>query len=78
MVIKIANYILTERVRKLLISRGYKVICKICEEKLKVGQCIESKPNKYRNRKFYHCHCYQDSFIDLPDNDEGDGEDDKS
>ena len=72
MVIKITNYILTDRVKKLLTSRGYNLICKICEEKLKVGDRIESKPNKYKNRKFYHYHCYEDSFIDLSDDEEDD------
>ena len=74
MVIKITNYILSDKVKKLLTSRGYNLICKICEEKFKVGDCIESKPNKYRNRKFYHCKCYQNSFIDLS-NDVDDDED---
>lgn len=36
--------------------------------------CIESKPSKYRKRKFYHCSCYEKSFIDLPNGDDDDEE----
>ena len=68
------RYILTDRVRKNLESRGYKLVCKICDKKLEVGQEIESKPSKYKRRKFYHKSCYENSFIDLGD-DDGDSED---
>ena len=77
MVIKLTTYTLTKRVETVLIGRGYKLVCKICEKKLEVGDCIESKPNKYKNRKFYHCDCYQDSFIDLPDGDDDESENDE-
>lgn len=30
--------------------------------------CVESKPSKYRRRKFYHCKCYDDSFFEVSDN----------
>lgn len=73
MVKKIARYILNKRVLTTLTSRGYKLICKICGKKFVEGDCIESKPSKYRNRKFYHCDCYDDSFIDTGD-DENDEE----
>lgn len=71
------KYLLTRRVYNTLIGRGYRLICKICRCPLQVGDCVESKPSKYRRRKFYHCDCYQGSFIDLPNGDE-EGEDDKS
>jgi len=77
------RYTLTKRVYLNLQRRGYKLICKICEKPLgqdengnfKEGTCIESKPSKYKRRKFYHCECYDGSFIDLGD-DDGDSEDD--
>jgi len=71
--IKFARYVLTRRVYTTLIGRGYKLICKICEEPLQVGDCVESKPSRYRKRKFYHCDCYEDSFIDLNGNSDGNG-----
>ena len=71
------RYKLSQRVYTTLVGRGYHLICKICEKKLEVGDCIESKPNKYKNRKFYHCDCYQDSFIDLPDGDDDESENDE-
>lgn len=63
---RLTRYVLTRRVYTTLVGRGYKLVCKICEQKLHIGDCVESKPSKYRNRKFYHCDCYDDSFIDLP------------
>lgn len=68
-----ARYTLTKRVLQNLQSRGYDLICKICGEPIGLdenrnfvpNQCVESKPSKYRRRKFYHCECYDGSFIDL-------------
>jgi len=50
-----------------MIGRGYRLVCKICEVPLQVGDCIESKPSKYRRRKFYHCDCYDGSHMDVPE-----------
>lgn len=61
------RYELTRRVYNTLIGRGYKLICKICRCPLQVGDCVESKPSKYRRRKFYHCECYDESFLDVGD-----------
>lgn len=77
------RYVLTERVYNNLISRGYKLVCKICGKPLGLDEngnfvpnhCIESKPSKYRRRKFYHCECYDGSFIETADDgDDGDSE----
>jgi len=62
-----ARYTLTQRIYNTMIGRGYKLVCKICEVPLQVEDCVESKPSKYRRRKFYHCDCYDGSFIELPE-----------
>lgn len=99
------RYILTHRVHKTLIGRGYELVCKTCGISFKVAKCshcgsgdvkfkdeekeyylckncgfsdlactldgcVESKPSKYRRRKFYHCRCYDGLFKDFPDGDE--------
>lgn len=68
-----ARYILTRRVYNTLVGRGYKLICKICGCQLQINDCVESKPSKYRRRKFYHCDCYDGSFMDI-----GNGDDDET
>ena len=60
-----ARYILSKRIYNTLRGRGYELICKICRCPLHIDDCVESKPSKYRKRKFYHCKCYDDSFIDV-------------
>jgi len=60
-----ARYTLTKRVYNTLIGRGYKLECKICECPLEIDDCVESKPSKYRKRKFYHCECYEESHIEV-------------
>ena len=59
------KYTLTKRVYNTLIGRGFNLVCKLCNLPLQVGDCIESKPSKYRRRKFYHCECYEGCHIDL-------------
>lgn len=69
------RYILTKRTYNVLIGRGYKLVCKICKYPLQIGDCVESKPSKYRRRKFYHCDCYDESFIEVEDDgDNGESE----
>lgn len=65
------RYTLTKRIYSTLKGRGYNLVCKMCNRPLHIGECIESKPNKYKMRKFYHCECYDNSFIDVegPDDD---------
>ena len=62
------RYLLTERVRKSLQERaknlGYELKCRKCGFELKTGDCVESKPSKYKKRKFYHCECYDGSFME--------------
>lgn len=105
------RYILSHRVFKTLIGRGYKLVCKTCDLPFQVAKCfycgsedvkfkdktkeyyickdcgfsdlackldgcVESKPSKYRRRKFYHCRCYDGLFKDFPDEDDDDEEDD--
>ena len=67
-----SRYYLTKRVYNTLMGRGYKLICKICSLPLQINDCIESKPSKYKKRKFYHCECYDGSFIEIEDNDNED------
>ncbi len=66
-----ARYTLTKRIFNTLKGRGYKLVCKICDCPLQVGDWVESKPSKYRRRKFYHAECYDESFIEV------EGEDDE-
>jgi len=45
--------------------------CKDCgfkDDACNLNGCVESKPSKYRRRKFYHCKCYDDSFFEVKDN----------
>ena len=45
-------------------------LCKNCNHKdlmCSLNGCVESKPSKYRRRKFYHCDCYDGSFMEIED-----------
>lgn len=63
------RYILKKRTYNTLIGRGYKLVCKICGCPLQIDDCVESKPSKYRRRKFYHCFCYDESHMEIPNGD---------
>lgn len=39
------------------------MVCKICRRPLQFNDLIESKPSKYKKRKFYHAECYDGSHI---------------
>ena len=70
------RFILTRRNYNTLIGRGYNLVCKLCKHPLQIGDCIESKPSKYgkQKRKYYHCECYDGSFIDVGDDEEDNDE----
>ena len=72
------SYILTARTYSTLTGRGYRLVCKICGCPLQTGDCVESKPSKYRRRKFYHCKCYEDAFLEIENGDNGDDEEAES
>lgn len=62
-----SRYVLTDRTKKILEARGYKLACKICDCPLLVGDEIESKQQRRGKSKLYHASCYDNSFIELPD-----------
>lgn len=77
------NYILTEKIYKILKARGFSMTCKICECPLQaglsekeakklhkselMGDRIESKQQRRGQAKLYHSKCYEDSHYDLKD-----------
>jgi len=42
-----SRYILSERTYNTLVGRGYRLVCKICECNLEIGQEVESKHSGY-------------------------------
>ena len=62
-----SRYVLTERTKKILEARKYKLVCKICDCPLLVGDEIESKQQRRGMSKLYHASCYDASFMELPD-----------
>jgi len=66
------HYTLSEKMSKILKSRGIILICKICCCPILVGDEVESKQQRRGKTKLYHKKCYEDSHYDVPDN--GDNE----
>lgn len=46
--------------------------CGFSDEGCNLKGCIESKPSKYKRRKFYDCGCYDGSFFESDEVDEDD------
>ena len=61
------RYVLTKKIKKILISQNYELCCKICLCPLQVGDILETKQQRRGRSKFYHAKCYDDSFYDAPD-----------
>ena len=61
------TYVLTEKIEKILHSRGYNLICKYSECPILVGDEVESKQQRRGKSKLYHKKCYEDSHHDVPD-----------
>lgn len=61
------TYILTEKIEKILRSRGYNLICKYCECPILVRDEVESKQQRRGKSKLYHKKCYEDSHHDIQD-----------
>jgi hypothetical protein len=60
------RYILTEDVlKRRFLSRGFKLplVCSKCNGTINIGDSIIRK-----RRKVYHQECWENSFIDIPDN----------
>jgi len=59
------RYILTESVlRQRYLTRGWNLplICYVCNKEIKIGDRIVRK-----RRKVYHEMCYENTFLDIPD-----------
>lgn len=56
------EYILSERMFKILSTylkrKKKKLVCTICGEPLKIGECIVSKGGGCSGKHFFHCSCY--------------------
>lgn len=53
-----SRYTLTERTYNTLIGRGYKLVCKICNCHLEIGQEVESKHSAYWRWECEDCGWY--------------------
>lgn len=69
-----SRYTLTRKIKSILEKRGYKLVCKICEIPLLVGDEIESKQQRRGKSKLYHSKCYDSSEYDIPDGENDDEE----
>lgn len=71
-----SRYHLTKKTKKMLETRGYKLICKICDCPILVGDEVESKQQRRGKSKLYHATCYDKSMYDFNGNsDNGDNGD---
>ena len=61
------TYIMTKWLYNGLTGRGFKLVCEKCNLPFQVGDCIESKPSRYRRRKMYHKECYESMHLDFGD-----------
>lgn len=52
----------------MLETRGYLLICKICECPILVGDEVESKQQRRGKSKLYHVKCYDKSMLETEDN----------
>jgi len=62
-----SRYVLTKKRKKIFEAQGHELICKICTCPILVGDVVESKQQRRGKVKLYHAKCYDDSFIDIPD-----------
>jgi hypothetical protein len=61
------KYTLSAKLKKMLENRGFKLVCKLCEHPLQVGEKVESHPQKRGLIKLYHQKCIEDAQIDSPE-----------
>lgn len=65
------RYKLSKKTKKGLETRGFILICKICECPIQVGDWVESKAQRRGQSKLYHATCYDKSHFESDDDEEG-------